>query len=88
VDPAWLRSAIGASRTVVTLDNHYVHGGQGEMVGAAIAALGLEPAVRVTAIGVAELPECGTNDEVLAHHGLDIDGLVRRLRQAVPQQVA
>jgi transketolase len=69
----------------VTLDNHYVRGGQGEMVAAAIAALGLEPAVRVTSIGVTELPECGTNDEVLAYHGLDIDGLVRQIRQAVPQ---
>ena len=50
----------------MTLDNHYVRGGQGEMVAAAIAALGLEPAVTVSAIGVTELPECGTNDEVLA----------------------
>ena len=31
------------------------------------------------------LPECGTNDEVLAYHGLDVPGLVKALRQAVPQ---
>jgi transketolase len=85
VDPAWLKDTIGTCRTVVTLDNHYVLGGQGEMLAAAIAALGLDPAVRVTSIGVAELPECGTNDEVLAYHGLDVAGLVTRLRQAVPQ---
>ncbi len=85
VDSAWLRQAIGARRSIVTLDNHYVHGGQGEMLAAAIAALGLEPAARVTRIGVTELPECGTNDEVLAHHGLDVAGLVKSLRQAVPQ---
>jgi len=85
IDPAWLKQVLGACRTVVTLDNHYLRGGQGEMIGAAVAALGLEPAVRVTSIGVAELPECGTNDEVLAYHGLDIDGLAGRLRQAVPQ---
>ena len=52
VDAAWLRETIGARRAVVTLDNHYVHGGQGEMLAAAIAALGLDPAVRVTRIGV------------------------------------
>jgi transketolase len=85
VDPGWLRQVIGARRSIVTLDNHYVHGGQGEMVAAAIAALGLEPAVRVTRVGVTELPECGTNDEVLAWHGLDVPGLVKSLRQAVPQ---
>ncbi|MEQ1757947.1 MAG: transketolase C-terminal domain-containing protein [Vicinamibacterales bacterium] len=85
VDSLWLRDVIGRARSVVTLDNHYVHGGQGEMVAAAIATLGLEPAARVTSIGVEELPECGTNDEVLAYHGLDVDGLIRRIRAAVPQ---
>ena len=85
VDPAWLKQAIGSCRTIVTLDNHYVHGGQGEMIAAAVAALGLTPAARVTSIGVAELPECGTNDEVLAYHGLDIAGMTARLRQLSPQ---
>ena len=85
VDRGWLREAIGDCRSVMTLDNHYVHGGQGEMVAAAIAELGLEPAVRVTRIGVTELPECGTNDEVLAYHGLDVASLVKTMRQAVPQ---
>jgi transketolase len=79
VDPDWLRTAIGPRRLVVTLDNHYVHGGQGEMVAAAVAALGLEPAVRVARIGVDALPECGTNDEVMAHHRLDVVGLAVRL---------
>ena len=72
VDPGWLREAIGDAARVVTLDNHYVHGGQGEMLAAAVAELGLDPAVRVTRIGVTELPECGTNDEVLAYHRLDV----------------
>jgi transketolase len=85
VDPEWLREVVGFRRSIVTLDNHYVHGGQGEMLSAAIAALGLEPTARVTRIGVTELPECGTNDEVLAYHGLDVPGLVKSLRQAVPQ---
>jgi transketolase len=82
VDATWLRQVIGDRRTIVTLDNHYVHGGQGEMLAAAVAALGLDPAVRVTSIGVTELPECGTNDEVLAYHGLDIPGLVRQIGAA------
>ena len=76
VDPVWLREVVGSVREVFTLDNHYVHGGQGTMVASAFAALGLQPAVRVTSIGVTELPECGTNDEVLAYHHLDVDGLV------------
>jgi transketolase len=83
VDATWLKETIGTCRTIITLDNHYLHGGQGEMLGAAIAGLGLDPAVRVSRIGVTELPECGTNDEVLAYHGLDIPGLVRQFRAAL-----
>ena len=77
-----MKQAIGKARAIVTLDNHYVRGGQGEMVAAAIAALGLDPVARVMSIGVSELPECGTNDEVLAYHGLDVQGLVRAIGKA------
>jgi transketolase len=79
VDASWLREVIGPIRQIVTLDNHYVHGGQGDMIAAAIAGLGLEPAVHVTRLGITELPECGTNDEVLKHHRLDVDGLFESL---------
>ena len=85
VDNVWLRDTIGTCRSIVTLDNHYLRGGQGDMVAAAVAELGLQPGARVTRIGVTELPECGTNDEVLAYHGLDVAGLVKAIRAAVPQ---
>jgi hypothetical protein len=55
------------------------------MLAAAIAELGLDPAARVSRIGVTELPECGTNDEVLAHHGLDVAGLVKQFAGAMRQ---
>ena len=83
VDPRWLEEVIGACRTVVTLDNHYVHGGQGEMLAAAVAALGIEPSVRVMGVGITGLPECGTNDEVLAYHHLDVEGLLDSFRHAL-----
>jgi transketolase len=85
IDPRWLREVLGGRRSIVTLDNHYLKGGQGEMVATAIAELGLEPAARVLRVGVMALPQCGTNDEVLAHHRLDVSSLVSSLRRAVPQ---
>lgn len=81
IDRGWLAKAIGSTRRVVTLDNHYLPGGQGEMVGAALAELGLDPGVRLRRVGVTELPECGTNDEVAAHHKLDIAGLTAAFRE-------
>jgi transketolase len=83
LDAEWLRTAVGGARQIITLDNHYVRGGQGEMLAAAIAELGLEPSARVTRIGVTELPECGTNDEILRYHGLDTDGLVRQIGKSL-----
>jgi transketolase len=83
VDEAWLRGAIGPRRTVITIDNHYVQGGQGEMIAAAIARLALQPAPAVTRLGVTSLPECGTNDEVLQHHGLDVASLAQAFRAAL-----
>jgi transketolase len=88
VDPEWLRETVGAGRPVVTLDNHYLRGGQGEMLAAAIAELGLEPAVKLTRAGVTELPECGTNDEVLAYHGLDIASLAKTIAAAASRKVS
>ena len=83
VDPAWLKEAIGDCRVVQLMDNHYVRGGQGEMLAAAIAELGLDPVASVARVGVTELPECGTNDEVLAYHGLDVASLVDAFRAVV-----
>jgi transketolase len=84
-DAGWLQQTIGECSTVITLDNHYVQGGQGEMLAAAIAELGLHRRVRVSRIGVVELPKCGTNDEVLAYHHLDVPGLVEQFRGALDQ---
>ena len=81
VDDTWLRETVGDTRRVFTLDNHYVDGGQGQMLASRIAQLGLS--VPVTAIGVRELPVCGTNDEVLAYHQLDVSGLVSAVTGAL-----
>ena len=54
------------------------------MLATAIAELALEPTPRVMRVGVTSLPECGTNDEVLAHHRLDVASLVKAMRYLVP----
>ena len=81
VDADWLEQTVAGARHLVTLDNHYVEGGQGQMLASAVAELGL--GLPVTRVGVEELPVCGTNDEVLAHHRLDTDGIVGRVTAAL-----
>ncbi len=83
VDLDWLRQVVGTARLVVTVDDHYVLGGQGQFLASQIAGLGLERAPRVVNLGVQRIPLCGTNDEVLRAHGLDADSLVLSVGQLV-----
>jgi transketolase len=69
IDDAWVVETLGRFPAVVTLDNHYVTLGQGVMIGAALARTGSRAEFR--SIGLTDVPACGGNAEVLAHHGLD-----------------
>jgi transketolase len=80
VDSDWLREVVGEARCVVTLDNHYLSGGQGERVAAALASSGI--AAKWIPLGLTTLPQCGQNAEALAAHGLDRSSIAESIRQA------
>ncbi|HEX3276255.1 MAG TPA: transketolase C-terminal domain-containing protein [Gemmatimonadales bacterium] len=82
VDDAWLVREIGDVRHVVTLDDHYVHGGQGELLAARIAELGVGVGP-VHRFGIRSIPACGQNDEVLRAHRLDAESLAADILAAV-----
>lgn len=68
-DATYLRAAVTGKKLVVTLDDHYLRFGTGEMLAAEIARLGLS--VPVLRMGLSDIPECGQPDEVLTFHRLD-----------------
>lgn len=76
-DPDWLAEVTAGVPLVVTLDNHYLDGGQGERLAALLAERSIP--VRVVRIGLTDVPVCGTNVEVLRALGLDSESLVRRI---------
>jgi transketolase len=78
IDGAWLAD-VSSTGAIVVLDNHLRSGGQGDAV---LGALG-DHAGRVIKHAVDEVPVCGTNDEVLAHHRLDAAGIAGILRSGV-----
>src|SRR5262249_51077951 len=84
VDDGWIADTLKRFSTVVTLDNHYVTLGQGVMIAAAIARNGLRADIRM--IGLDEVPACGSNAEVLAHHGLDTAGIVKTVLSCIPNK--
>jgi transketolase len=83
VDPDWLTAEVADQRHVVTLDDHYVAGGQGEMLAATLAELGPAPRGGILRLGVRQIPACGQNDEVLRAHRLDAESLARDIASAM-----
>ena len=75
VDTGWLAEIVKDARRVVTLDDHYVEGGQGVMLGDKLQAIGFTGSV--IHLGVERVPACGANDEVLAAHGLNAAAIAK-----------
>jgi transketolase len=82
VDGRWLAEAVPEG-LLVTLDNHYLAGGQGDAVLGALSESAPSHAARVRRFGVDRVPVCGTNDEVLQAHGLDAESIARRVLSLV-----
>jgi transketolase len=75
VDAEWLVST--ALPWVFTIDDHYLHGGQGDMILTRLAEAGA--LARARRFGVGEIPACGQNHEVLCHHRLDATSLAEEM---------
>ena len=88
VDPTWLRETVDGCRAVFTLDNHYLAGGQGQMILATLAELDLAATVTARRFGVGRVPESGGNVEVLKAHSLDGATLCRAMNQVLCQTPA
>jgi len=81
IDEAWVVQTFTRFPAVVTLDNHYVTLGQGVMIAAALSRCGVRAETR--SLGVTDVPACGSNAEVLAHHGLDAASIARVCKAAL-----
>jgi transketolase len=83
IDRSWLARVARSVPLLVTLDNHYLTGGQGEQLAAALLELGFDRPPRVRRMGVEGLPASGASLEVLKHHQLDAESLVERVMSAL-----
>jgi transketolase len=84
IDETWVADTLSRFPVIVTLDNHYVTLGQGVMVAAALARGGVHAEVR--SLGLTDVPACGSNAEVLAHHGLDAASIAQAVRTCIPNR--
>jgi transketolase len=82
VDSGWIADVAARYPVIVTLDNHYRSGGQGQYLLSAIAEHA-HAKVRCLSIGLDEAPPSGRNDEVLAALALDGESIARRIKAFV-----
>lgn len=81
VDADWLKSSVEGFKYIFTLDDHFVKGGQGEMLGCELAEMDSHSGYHLHRFGISEIPECGLNDEVLQKHGLDAMSLSKSIHR-------
>ncbi|MBT3456371.1 transketolase [bacterium] len=64
---------------VVTVEDHYVAGGIGEMISSALCNYGVD----VFKLAINELPRSGRPEELLAHYGIDANSIVKTVKKLV-----
>jgi transketolase len=85
IDVETLQAAAEATGRVVTVEDHWVEGGLGDAVLAALAETDERP--RVVKLAVSEMPRSGKPAELMAAYGIDADAIVRAARELVGAKV-
>lgn len=75
LDEEWLQATIQGCRAIFTLDNHYLIGGQGDRIASYLVQMGLSSTIKFKKFGLATIPQCGQNQEVLVAHRLDAESI-------------
>jgi transketolase len=78
VDENWLSELVAHSDLIVTLDNHYRIGGQGDRIAKTLACTSFSD-IPFLSFGLETLPSCGENTEVLGEHRLDHRSLIFKI---------
>lgn len=85
IDTETLRAAAEATGRIVTAEDHFVDGGIGEAVIAALADT--DEQARVVRLAVREMPRSGKPNELLSAYGIDADHIAAAARELVSAQV-
>ena len=81
VDADWIASLAKGKKLLITLDDHYLDGGQGEKVMAALARAGVS--IPTLNLGLDAVPPSGQPAEVLQRLGLDAAGIADSVQAAL-----
>ena len=82
IDVVWLAGELGRIKSIVSIDNHYMIGGQGDRLSNALICNDFD-GVKMHRIALTEIPACGTNQEIMAQHHFDSTGIAQFIQKAV-----
>lgn len=82
VDSTWFVSELGKTSKIISIDNHYIHGGQGDTICNEVAR-NAKLCARIYKIGLNDVPKCGTNDQVLEEHSLSARKIIEEIYAAM-----
>ena len=88
IDVSWLTGELKNIRSIVTIDNHYLSGGQNETILTAAAEAGLLAGKKVIRFGLSDVPVCGSPAEVLSHHHLDTASICNAVQKLFAESCA
>jgi transketolase len=84
IDPDWLVPVVRRHRTTLSIDNHFLKGGQGDRIAAILAESGIAPGV-FHRVGLTGIPKSGTNEEILQVCGITPRAIASSLEQYLKQ---
>lgn len=79
LDVATLQQCVSATKTLITVEDHYPEGGIGEAVATALAG----SATPIYSLAVRKMPRSGKPDELLAYEEIDRAAIVRKVREVI-----
>jgi transketolase len=79
VDQSWFVEMVRSAKAVFVLDNHSPYGGLGDLLLNTANSADNEEVGQIHKFGVEGYPACGTPLEALEFHGVDGQGISRRI---------
>lgn len=79
IDHEWLDQELVSIKNLISIDNHYRIGGQGDRIADAVHFIENNN-IKLHRIALDAIPACGTNQEVLSYHSFDIDSVIKLIQ--------
>lgn len=79
-DGEWISKIFKPYETIFTLDDHYLGSGQGAALKSKLCSV-LPEKHNIYSLGLKDMPECGTGEEVLATHRLNAESLAGSIEE-------